>query len=85
MMVVTSSRLAAVRYFQEVEKYIQAQGYDNLQVMIAFSGSVTDPEIPGSDFTESNMNLDEDGNRVTEAQTKAVFHDQGDILIVAEK
>ena len=85
MMVVTSSRLAAVRYFQEVEKYIQAQGYDNLQVMIAFSGSVTDPDIPGSDFTESNMNLDEDGNRVTEAQTKVVFHDQGDILIVAEK
>lgn len=85
MMVVTSSRLAAVRYFHEVEKYIQAQGYDNLQVMIAFSGSVTDPDIPGSDFAESNMNLDEDGNRVTEAQTKAVFHDQGDILIVAEK
>ena len=85
MMVVTSSRLAAVRYFHEVERYIKAQGYDNLQVMIAFSGSVTDPEIPGSDFTESNMNLDEDGNRVAEAQTKAVFHDQGDILIVAEK
>lgn len=85
MMVVTSSRLAAVRYFHEVERYIKAQGYDNLQVMIAFSGSVTDPEIPGSDFTEATMNVDEDGNRVSEAQTKAVFHDQGDILIVAEK
>ena len=33
----------------------------------------------------ANMNLDEEGNRVKEAQTKAVFHDQGDILIVAEK
>lgn len=85
MIVVTSSRLAAVRYFHEVERYIKVQGYDNLQVMIAFSGSVTDPEIPGSDFTEATMNVDADGNRVTEGQTKAIFHDQGDILIVAEK
>ena len=31
------------------------------------------------------MNKDADGNRVTESQTKAVFHEQGDVLIVAEK
>lgn len=85
MMVVTSSRLAAVRYFRAVEEYIKQQGYDNLQVMIAFSGSVSDPEFPDYEFTENNINHDEDGNRVTESQTKAVFHDQGDILIVAEK
>lgn len=85
MMVVTSSRLAAVRYFRAVEEYIKQQGYDNLQVMIAFSGSVSDPEFPDYEFTENNMNHDEDGNRVTESQTKAVFHDHGDILIVAEK
>ena len=59
--------------------------YDNLQVMIAFSGSVNDSEFPDYEFTENNMNHDEDGNKVTESQTKAVFHDQGDILIVAEK
>lgn len=85
MMVVTSSRLAAVRYFRAVEEYIKQQSYDNLQVMIAFSGSVNDPEYPDYEFTENNMNHDEDGNKVTESQTKAVFHDQGDILIVAEK
>ena len=85
MMVVTSSRLAAVRYFRAVEEYIKQQSYDNLQVMIAFSGSVNDPEFPDYEFTENNMNHDEDGNKVTESQTKAVFHDQGDILIVAEK
>lgn len=85
MMVVTSSRLAAVRYFHEVDKYIKNEGYDNLQVMIAFSGTVTDPDIPNSEYSENTMNFDEDGNRVTESQTKAVFHDQGDILIVAEK
>ena len=85
MMVVTSSRLAAVRYFHEVKKYIESQGYDELEVMIAFSGSVTDPEMPGMEYTENNMNKDVDGNRVTESQTKAVFHEQGDVLIVAEK
>ena len=85
MMVVTSSRLAAVRYFHEVDKYIKNEGYDNLQVMIAFSGTVTDPDIPNSEYSENTMNVDEDGNRVTESQTKSVFHDQGDILIVAEK
>ena len=85
MMVVTASRLAAVRYFYEVQRYIRQQGYDSLQVMIAFSGSVTDPDIPDSEYTESMMNKDADGNRVTESQTKAVFHEQGDVLIVAEK
>lgn len=85
MMVVTASRLAAVRYFHEVNNYIKRQGYENLQVMIAFSGSVSDPDIPGSDYTESGLNVDADGNRVTESQTKSVFHEHGDVLIVAEK
>ncbi len=85
MMVVTASRLAAVRYFHEVQKYIKQQKYDNLQIMIAFSGTVTDPDVPGMEYTESSMNYDCDGNRVTESQTKAVFHEQGDVLIVAEK
>ena len=85
MMVVTASRLASVRYFHEVQNYIKQQGYDNLQIMIAFSGSVTDPDVPGMEYTESGLNKDSDGNRVTEGQTKAVFHDEGDVLIVAEK
>ncbi|MCQ2538272.1 MAG: DEAD/DEAH box helicase family protein, partial [Lachnospiraceae bacterium] len=85
MMVVTASRLAAVRYFHEVQKYIQSQGYNTLEVMIAFSGTVKDPDVPGMEYTEGNMNKDCDGNKVTEGQTKAVFHEQGDVLIVAEK
>lgn len=85
MMVVTASRLAAVRYFHEVQNYIKQQGYDNLQIMIAFSGAVTDPDAPGVEYTESGLNKDSYGNRVTEGQTKAVFHDEGDVLIVAEK
>ncbi len=86
MMVVTSSRLAAVRYFYEVQKYIKQKGYDNLNVMIAFSGIVKDPDDPNSpDYSESGLNVDAEGNHVSEAQTKEVFHDQGDVLIVAEK
>ena len=35
MMVVTSSRLAAVRYFHEVKRYIAEQGYDDVQILAA--------------------------------------------------
>lgn len=86
MMVVTASRLAAVRYFYEVQKYIREKGYSDLDVMIAFSGIVKDPDDPNSqDYSESGMNVDSNGNHVSEAQTKEVFHEQGDVLIVAEK
>ena len=86
MMVVTSSRLAAVRYYHEVKKYIDNKGYSDIAVMIAFSGVVTDPDNPNSpDYSESGMNIDREGNHVSEAQTKEVFREQGDILIVAEK
>ncbi len=85
MMVVTASRLAAVRYYHEVQKYIKSQGYDSLQVMIAFSGTVVDPDSPGIEYSESGINRDRDGNRVTEGQTRDVFHNEGDMLIVAEK
>ena len=48
MMVVTASRLAAVRYIQEIRRYIDANHYDDLEVMVAFSGSVTDPDDEGN-------------------------------------
>ena len=85
MMVVTESRLAAVRYFKEVKRLARMKNPDIL-VMIAFSGSLKDPnEVDGPEYTESSLNVDKDGNRVTENQTKAVFREQGSILIVAEK
>ena len=86
MMVVTSSRLAAVRYLKAVQTYIKEKGYDDMLVMIAFSGIVKDPDDPNSpDYSESGLNIDPDGNHVSVAQTKSVFHDHGDVLIVAEK
>lgn len=86
MMVVTASRLAAVRYYHEIKRYLEQNDYDDIEIMIAFSGSLKDPDDPNSpEYTESSMNVDKNGNRVKESQTKSVFHDEGDILIVAEK
>ena len=86
MMVVTSSRLAAVRYYHEIKRYLETNGYHDIEILAAFSGSIKDPENPGKEeWTESTINKDSKGNQVNESQTKQVFHDEGNILIVAEK
>lgn len=86
MMVVTSSRLAAVRYHHEIKRYLESHGYRDIEILAAFSGSIKDPEDPSEkEWTESSINVDSKGNSVSESQTKQVFHDEGDILIVAEK
>ncbi len=82
MMVVTSSRLAAVRYYHEVKRYIQEKGYDNVEILVAFSGVVKDSS---EDYTESSLNVRWDGSHISEEQTKAEFHDNFHVLIVAEK
>lgn len=82
-MVVTSSRLHAVRYLFEFRRYIKEKGYDDLDVLVAFSGSVPDN---GEDWTEEKINKDKRGNTIKESQLKAQFHtDDFNILIVAEK
>lgn len=76
-MVVTSSRLHAVRYLTEFKRYIKAHGYDDLDVLVAFSGEVHDD---GESYTEEKM------NGIKESQLKATFHsDEYHMLIVAEK
>ncbi len=82
MMVVTSSRLAAVRYFHEVKRYIESQKYDDVEVLIAFSGAVQDGD---EEYTEPKLNTRRDGSHIAEAQTKAEFHENFNVLIVAEK
>ncbi|MEI2990972.1 MAG: DEAD/DEAH box helicase family protein [Blautia faecicola] len=80
MMVVTSSRLAAVRYYHEIKRYLEANGYNDVEILAAFSGSIKDPDDQTEkEWTESSL------NGVSEAQAKQVFHDDGNILIVAEK
>ena len=81
MMVVTSSRLAAIKYFHECKRYIAEKGYD-IGVLVAFSGSVPDG---GAEYTEPKLNVRKDGSHIGESQTKAEFHENFDILIVAEK
>lgn len=86
MMVVTSSRLAAVRYYHEIKRYLENNGYFDVEILAAFSGAIKDPDDPSEkEWTESNINVDSKGNPVSESQTKQVFHDEGNILIVAEK
>ena len=80
MMVVTSSRLAAVRYYHEIKRYLETNGYKDVEILAAFSGSIKDPDDQRDiEWTESKL------NGVNESQTKQVFHDDGNILIVAEK
>ena len=82
MMVVTSSRLAAVRYYHEVKRYIEEKGYDNVDILVAFSGAVKDGD---NEYTESKVNVRKDGSHISEEQTKAEFHESFNVLIVAEK
>ena len=82
MMVITSSRLAAVRYYHECRRYIAEQGYDNIGVLVAFSGSIQDG---GEEYTEPKLNVRSDGSHIGESQTKAEFHENFHVLIVAEK
>ena len=56
-MVVTSSRLHAVRYMRAFQNYIAENGYTDIRPLVAFSGTVKDPET-GVEYTEPGMNLD---------------------------
>jgi type I restriction enzyme R subunit len=80
-MVVTSSRLHAVRYKQEFDKYIAEKGYTGIKTLVAFSGTVIDPDIPGKEYTEVGMN---DGIREKELPERFAS-DEYQVLLVAEK
>ena len=85
-MVVTSSRLHAVRYLQAFTRYIAEHAYEDVRPLVAFSGTVTDPDT-GAEFTEPRMNIDVvTGKSISEAALPSRF-DSPDyqILLVAEK
>lgn len=81
-MVVTGSRLHAVRYLFEFRRYIESQGYTDLDVLVAFSGSINDA---GEEWTEEKINKTKEGETIKESQLKEEFHNNFDMLIVAEK
>ncbi len=80
-MVVTSSRLHAVRYKQAFDRYLKEKGYQDLRGLVAFSGAVEDPDAPGVEYTEPKMNGGISEKRLPEAFAT----DEYQFLIVAEK
>ena len=80
-MVVTGSRLEAVRYKRAFDAYLRAKGYGWIKTLVAFSGEVLDDELPDQVFTEVGMN-----GGVKESELPEQF-DSPDyqVLLVAEK
>jgi len=80
-MVVTSSRLHAVRYKQTFDKYIAEKGYQEIKTLVAFSGTVADPDAPGVEYTEVGMN-----QGIREKELPERFGaEEYQVLLVAEK
>lgn len=80
-MVVTGSRLAAVKYKKAFDSYIRDKGYQGIRALVAFSGTVQDDEVPGSSYTEVAMN---DGLPERELPERFAG-DEYRVLIVADK
>ncbi len=85
-MVVTDSRLQAVRYMLAFQKYIADHHYTDVRPLVAFSGTVIDPDTK-LEFTEPGMNIDfRSGRQISETQLKDRFGSEDyQILLVANK
>ena len=79
-MVVTGSRLEAVRYKQSFDRYIQKKGYA-IKSLVAFSGTVEDDKITGVTYTEPGMNRGITDKELPEKFAMQEFQ----VLLVAEK
>jgi len=78
-MVVTGSRLQAKRYFIEFKHYIEAKGYKDIRVLVAFSGKVMDVDYPEG-VSEPEL------TGYGEKELPKIFNqDDYKILIVADK
>lgn len=78
-MVVTGSRLEAVRYKLAFDAYIKEKNYP-LKTLVAFSGIVQDDKLPHVTYTEEAMNGIREGE-IPERFASGEFQ----VLIVAEK
>jgi type I restriction enzyme R subunit len=78
-MVVTRSRLHAVRYKQSIDAYIAEKNYKDVRTLVAFSGTVYDPDVKGSEYTEYLMNA------VKSTAIPEEFAKSYQVLVVAEK
>ncbi len=79
-MVVTGSRLEAVRYKQSFDRYIQEKGYA-IKTLVAFSGTVVDDKL-----AERDLHRGADERRHPEKELPERFATQEyQVLLVAEK
>lgn len=79
-MVVTGSRLEAVKYKQNFDQLIKAKGY-NIKSLVAFSGEVKDDKLPDIVYTEVEMN-----NGLKEKLLPETFAtSEYQVLLVADK
>lgn len=79
-MIVTGSRLEAVRYKQEFDQYILEKDYP-LKSLVAFSGTVEDDQIPEKSYTEVEMNDGLKEKELPDTFAKPEYR----VLLVAEK
>jgi type I restriction enzyme, R subunit len=79
-MVVTGSRLEAVRYKQSFDKYIKLKGYP-IKTLVAFSGIVQDDKLKDVTYTEEGMNQGIREKELPERFGTSEFQ----VLLVAEK
>lgn len=78
-MVVTRSRLHAVRYKQAIDAYIAEKDYKDVRTLVAFSGTVYDPDVKGSEYTEYLL------NSIKSSAIPEEFAKSYQVLVVAEK
>ncbi len=85
-MVVTASRIQAVRYKLAFEQYLAENGYTDIRPLVAFSGTVKDPDT-GIEYTEPGMNPDVvTGKPIPESQLPERFTSSDyQVLLVANK
>ena len=79
-MVVTGSRLEAVRYKQSFDRYIKVKGYP-IKSLVAFSGTVQDDKLAEATYTEEGMNHGIKAKELPEKFATQEYH----VLLVAEK
>jgi type I restriction enzyme R subunit len=80
-MVVTASRLHAVRYKQAFDTYIKEHRYEDIKALVAFSGTVKDDKIKDVEYTESSMNDPVKSSEIAEKFDTSEYQ----VLLVAEK
>ncbi|GAA1520884.1 DEAD/DEAH box helicase family protein [Agromyces terreus] len=80
-MVVTGSRKEAVRWKKYLDQYLAASQVQGVRALVAFSGTVDDPEDVGEGLTEKTQNPGLHTSDLAEAFKPSTYN----VMIVAEK